>query len=142
MATQSVRRLFPALIVAVFALGCNDDAESNECGSTEIEEGTDGVTSQDPKSKEIVDACGAFCDKLIQNSLCYDSAAACPLLRDDCVDDCRLQSCDVCPGKLAPLVRCLTDNLDPATFSCTGAGLGCEAPACEEEQGVLGHCGG
>jgi hypothetical protein len=131
------------LVVLMSTLaGCDDAAESNECGSTEPEEGTDGVVPTDPKSKEIVDACSAFCDKMIQNSLCYDSARACPLVRDDCIDDCRLQSCRVCPGKLAPYMQCLVDNFDPATMVCPDAGIGCSAAACTDQAFDLGACGG
>ncbi len=138
---QFLEALSMVLLLSVSA-ACDDGAESNECGTTEPEEGTDGTVPQDPKSKEIVDVCGAFCDKLIANGSCYDSADKCPLVREDCVDDCRLQSCRVCPGKLAPFMQCLVDNYDAAPFTCADAGFTCETLACKDQRFDLGACGG
>ncbi len=136
-----LRRAIVGLLVPVW-VACGDESVINECGSTEIEEGTDGVVPQDPTAPEIVEACEELCDRLIAEDLCYGSAD-CPVDRQSCIDDCRLQSCEVCPGKLAPWIACQATHLDPNGWACADAGLSCPAPAaCEDEASALGQCGG
>ncbi|NUO48147.1 MAG: hypothetical protein HOV80_04740 [Polyangiaceae bacterium] len=120
---------------------CGDgDATTNECGSTEPEEGTDGTVPDDPQSEEIVRACRGFCQRLISNSLCYDSADACPLVEDDCIDDCRLQSCDVCPGTLTTFLNCQTKYFQASEWSCPD--VSCPMPQCQQRHAELTMCGG
>jgi hypothetical protein len=132
-----------AMVVMTTATGCPPEdgpGETivNECGtfSEEDLEGTDGTIPQDPATPSLVAACEELCAAM-------EGEAACGRELDDCVDACRIQSCDVCPGKLQPLVECRTAAVGESVCSCGADGPECEVPeACAEEEGQLGACGG
>lgn len=133
-----MRLIRPTILCGLFALstGCEDSAVSNECGTFEPEDGTDSAAPQDPADPDLVAACEDFCAHAAQIAMCTIGA-------ETCVDDCRLESCDVCPGKLQPLVECRTASTEASQCTCGERGPVCEVPAaCEQQQAELGFCGG
>ncbi len=139
-----MKQLVAFATMAVMATaGCSADEDPgativNECGtfSEEDLEGTDGVIPQDPATPSLVAACEDLCAAM-------GATAACGGALDDCVDACRLQSCDVCPGKLQLLVECRTAAIAESVCSCRADGPTCAVPdACFEEDVDLTACGG
>ncbi|MCA9707113.1 MAG: hypothetical protein KDK70_14775 [Myxococcales bacterium] len=108
----------------------------NECGTFDPTEPGDGVVPQDPSDPEIIAACTALCEALATVPECRTDPAT-------CLDDCRLRSCPICPGTLAPLVTCETENFDAAACRCGPQGASCPIPApCGDLEDQTGFCGG
>jgi hypothetical protein len=109
----------------------------NECGTFDPNQtNTDSVIPDDPASAEIVDACDALCQAM-------SDLDGCSIDLDDCVDDCRLTSCDYCPSTLVPLTECRTEFFDPAACTCSGGVAECDLPAdCTELMDDTYQCGG
>ena len=147
-----VSRLFTGVVVA-FAVsmcaGCGnsvtdpdsdgsgggDGSVTTECGTFTPEPNTDGVAPQDPASPDIVEACTDLCAEL-EVLGCFPTPEA-------CLDDCRMQSCKVCPGSIAPLTRCRAEHFDAGACTCESGGAKCDLPMdCEDENGMTGACGG
>jgi hypothetical protein len=118
--------------------GGDDGAYTTECGTFDPPEGgSDYVFPDDPADPTIVASCEAFCDAF--GEVCENGG----FFRDDCIDDCRLRACDVCPGKIEPLIRCETEEGDAAACGCQDGVPACETPeACSGEVGELLACGG
>jgi hypothetical protein len=115
-----------------------DGSYTTECGTFEPPDGpTDSVFPDDPASADIVASCEAFCDAFA--AVCDNGG----FFRDDCIDDCRLRACAICPGTLVPLVDCEASETDVATCGCQDGIPVCEQPgACSEEQAATSQCGG
>lgn len=108
----------------------------NECGTFDTNEPGDSVPPQDPADPDITTACTALCDALGTVPDCQTDAAA-------CLETCRLRSCDICPGTLAPLVTCEAESFDAMACECGADGAACPIPAaCEELAAETGFCGG
>jgi hypothetical protein len=155
MASTMTQRSWIGLSLAALLLsaGCggDDDGENDgggadqedggetvthECGTFDPNEPGDSVIPQDPASEEIVDACEALCDAMA-------SIEGCAIDLDACVEDCRLESCDFCPGTLAPLAECRSEFFDPAACTCSGGVADCEVPGdCTELMYDTTQCGG
>lgn len=117
-------------------IGACDEPTENECGSTVVEPGTDGVLPQDPADPKIVAACDALRKKRAAIQMCPDVVSS-------CVERCRLASCQICPGTLVPEIECETAALDPAKCSCGTDGPICpDAPDCNDERAAQSQCGG
>lgn len=113
-----------------------DDLIMNACGTFDPNEPGDSVPPQDPDDPEIIEACTGLCEAL-------DGVGGCMVDAEACVETCKLRSCQICPGTLAPLVECETQELDPAACSCTDGVVECPLPeACNELAGQTGACGG
>ena len=111
----------------------------NACGTFDPSEPGDGGSPQDPDDPEIIEACTAWCAALSG----IDALGACASDTDACVNTCKLRSCGVCPGTLAPLVNCEVDEIDPAACACEGDTAVCQQPAaCDELGFATGACGG
>ena len=109
----------------------------NECGTFDPrEQGTDSVIPQDPADPEIVSSCEALCDA-------YATIEGCGVDLDDCVESCRMRSCDVCPDSLVPLTDCEAELFDASACTCEDGVVTCETPAgCSDELTSTGACGG
>lgn len=124
-----------ACAVPIWIGACGDAAE-NECGSTVVEPGTDGVVPQDPADPEIVSACEALCQKRAAIQTCPDVVAS-------CVERCRLASCQICPGTLVAEIECETTNFDASKCTCGTDGPICpDTAACDSARSAQGTCGG
>jgi hypothetical protein len=113
-----------------------DGLVTNDCGTFDPNQPGDGVIPQDPDDPEILDACNGLCAVWLAVPNCTTDAAA-------CLETCRLRSCSICPGTLAPLVDCEAASFVEDGCTCGPDGLQCEVPdACSELQAETGYCGG
>jgi hypothetical protein len=140
--------LFAALTSAV---GCDgDDSDefaltdeetgdgpiTNACGTFDFSEAGDSEAPQDPDDPEIITACTALCEAQAGIMDCTTSAEA-------CLDHCKMRSCSICPGTLAPLVDCETAMFVGEGCTCTAEGIDCPIPAaCDQQSDETGFCGG
>jgi hypothetical protein len=116
--------------------GADTGGITNACGTFDTDEAGDSVIPQDPDDPEIITACTALCDAMAGVPDCTTDPAA-------CLDTCKLRSCQICPGTLAPLVACETELFDAATCRCGADGAVCSTPeGCSTQLGATGQCGG
>jgi hypothetical protein len=114
-----------------------DDLVVNECGTFDPNQVGDSVIPDDPTDPAIVASCEAFCDAFA--SACESGG----FVRDDCVDDCRLRACGICPGSIQSLVECETAESDVATCTCQDGVPVCASPeSCGDEEDATYQCGG
>lgn len=108
----------------------------NACGTFDPDRPGDSVIPQDPDDPEILAACTALCEAFADVPECTTDAAT-------CIDDCKLRSCNICPGTLAPLVECETEMFVPDGCTCGRMGAECSTPeGCRELLGNTTACGG
>jgi hypothetical protein len=108
----------------------------NGCGTFDTNVPGDSAIPQDPDDPEIIDACTALCDAMATIADCTTDPVA-------CLDACKLRSCSICPGTLAPLVACETELFDGATCECGEEGTECGTPAgCSTQLSATSQCGG
>ena len=108
----------------------------NGCGTFDPNTPGDSVIPQDPDDPEIIEACTALCEALTGVPDCETDAAA-------CLDTCKMRSCNICPGTLAPLVDCETEMFAPDGCSCGTTGAECPIPeGCRELASDTNACGG
>ena len=111
-----------------------DGEVTNGCGTFDTSLPGDSPIPQDPDDPEILDACTSLCDVL---------GETCASTTDDCLTLCKMRSCDVCPGTLAPFVECQAAEVDPAACTCDAEGLTCDvAEVCLDSYYALSQCGG
>jgi hypothetical protein len=109
---------------------------TNGCGTFDQCSPGDGVVPDDPQTPSIVAACTSYC-------MAIDGIGGCMVVLDVCVNQCASDACAVCPGTLAPLIECRTQELDASTCICNGGTPDCPVPAaCEAQQDALLQCGG
>jgi hypothetical protein len=114
----------------------DDGLITNACGTFDPNEPGDSVIPQDPDDPEIVTACTALCDAQAGIMDCTTSAEA-------CLEHCKMRSCSICPGTLAPLVDCETSMFVDEGCTCDAEGIDCPVPAgCSELSNETGFCGG
>jgi hypothetical protein len=114
-----------------------DGLITNACGTFDPNEPGDSVIPQDPDDPEIVTACTALCDRQLGELMdCTTSAQA-------CLESCKMRSCTICPGTLAPLADCETAMFTGDACTCGAEGIDCSTPAgCSEFADETGFCGG
>jgi len=106
----------------------------NACGTFDPNMVGDSVFPQDPDDPEIIAACESLCDTMAEMTMCTSVV---------CLEECKLRSCQVCPGTLVPLVSCEDEFLDPSLCRCGPTGAICPTPdACSEQAGATNQCGG
>jgi hypothetical protein len=109
---------------------------TNGCGTFDQCSPGDGVVPDDPETPSIVAACTSYC-------MAIDGIGGCMVVLDVCVNQCAADACAVCPGTLAPLIECRTQELDASTCICNGGTPACPVPAaCQAQQAALFQCGG
>lgn len=111
------------------------EAVVNGCGVYNIESGTDSVVPQDPNDAEITNACTDLCTA--------QAALNCGEDMSECIDQCKVRSCDVCPGTIAPLIACEATSFSETACMCTEQGVVCTTTdACDDESSATVACGG
>ncbi len=109
---------------------------TNACGTFDPNEPGDSVIPQDPDDPEIIAACTALCEVYVALDSCQTDAAV-------CLETCKLRSCPICPGTLAPLVTCETEMFGTGECTCTPDGIDCSTPpGCSDLADATGFCGG
>jgi hypothetical protein len=110
---------------------------TNGCGTFDQCSPGEGVVPDDPETPSIVAACTSYC-------MAIDGIGGCMVVLDACVNQCAADACAVCPGTLAPLIECRTQELDASTCICNGgAAADCPVPpACQAQQAALFQCEG
>jgi hypothetical protein len=121
--------------------GCDtsttDGGVVNGCGVFDPDMHDQSTIPQDPDDPEILTACTALCDAQT------GGIEGCATSAEACLEDCKMRSCDVCPGTLAPLVDCETAMFTGEGCSCEVEGIDCPVPAgCSEVEQQTGFCGG
>jgi hypothetical protein len=114
----------------------DDGLITNACGTFDPNEPGDSVIPQDPDDPEILTACTALCEAQAGIMDCTTTAEA-------CLEHCKMRSCAICPGTLAPLVDCETTMFVGDGCTCDAEGIDCPTPAaCSELSDETGFCGG
>src|SRR5688572_8380716 len=109
---------------------------TNACGTFDPNFPGDSVPPQDPDDPEIIAACTDLCELLGTIGDCAGSPEA-------CLEECKLRSCTICPGTLAPLVECETAMFGAEACTCEATGPQCPTPAgCDELEDDTTQCGG
>lgn len=134
--SRGLAAVLPITFASALSIGACGEPTENECGSTVVEPGTDGVVPEDPADPKIVAACDALCTKRAAIQMCPDVVAS-------CVERCRLASCQICPGTLVPEIECETAAFDATKCTCGTDGPICpDATACNDERAAQSQCGG
>jgi hypothetical protein len=113
-----------------------DGSITNACGTFEPDGPNDSVIPQDPDDPEILTACTALCEAQAGIVDCTTTAEA-------CLEHCKMRSCTICPGTLAPLVDCETAMFVGDGCTCNADGIDCPTPdGCSDLEDQTGFCGG
>lgn len=107
----------------------------NGCGTFDADEPGDSTIPQDPDDPEVLAACAELCAAAAGDMACNTDASA-------CVELCKVRSCDVCPGTLAPLVSCMAEAWPYPGCNCPTDNAWCPPTPCMDEDDATTQCGG